>query len=350
MDYIKFVQDIEDRINSEAEDRLYSDWVKFADGNWEEEYFEPKRPAAPPSKVEWPDININDALQDDDLMLIDQLSKCNSMLNSQNGKLFHMRSNYGVGILPSLYGVERFIMPYETNTLPNVYPIAGGIDGIKKAIDNGTPDLNNGWGEKVFKFGEKMLEIKSKYPKIDKYIRVDHPDCQGPMDVCELLWGSEIFYEMYDRPELVHKLLRSVTDTYKAFLGKWFEFMPGTDNYHAYFGSLHKGLITVRDDSAMNLSGEMFDEFIFAYDQELYQHFGGGAMHYCGRGDHFISSACRIDGLNAVNLSQPHLNNMKTVLESAVNNKVCIFALSKEAINDAINQKIPLNGLINADS
>ena len=350
MDYTKFVQDIEDRINPEVEDRLYSDWVKFADGNWEEEFFEPKRPAAPASKVDWPDININDALLDDDLMLIDQLSGCNKMLSSKSGRLMQMRSNYGVGILPSLYGVERFIMPYETNTLPNVYPIAGGIDGIKKTIDSGTPDLNAGWGEKVFKFGERMLEIKSKYPKIDKYIRVDHPDCQGPMDVCELLWGSEIFYEMYDRPELIHGLLRNVVNTYKAFLDKWFRFMPGTDHYHAFFGALHNGLITVRDDSAMNLSEEMFHEFIFNYDQELYQHFGGGAMHYCGRGDHFIGAASRIDGLYAINLSQPHLNHMKTVLESAVNNKVCIISLDKKAVNEALEQNIPMNGLINADS
>ena len=65
--------------------------------------------------------------------------------------------------------------------------------------------------------------------------------------------------------------------------------MPGTDNYHAYFVPLHKGLIiTVRSDSAMNLSGRMFDEFIFDYDQELYQHFEGGAIHCCGRGDYFI--------------------------------------------------------------
>ena len=38
----------------------------------------------------------------------------------------------------------------------------------------------------------------------------------------------------------------------------------------------------------MNLSPDMFMEFIFPYNQRLFDIFGGGGDHFCGRGDHFI--------------------------------------------------------------
>ena len=36
---------------------------------------------------------------------------------------------------------------------------------------------------------------------------VEQPDLQGPMDNLELLWGSELFYALYDLPDEIHALL-----------------------------------------------------------------------------------------------------------------------------------------------
>ena len=349
MDYLKYVEDIEDRIDPETEDRLYADWVKFADGGWHEDFFAPHRPVKPSSISDWPKININDALNDYDLMLVNQLSICNMILHYGSGRLLFARSNYGVGILPSLYGVKPFLMPYESDTLPSVYPVKGGIYGIKTIIESGIPNLDSGYSKKVFEFGERLLNIQAKYPKIGKYLRIDHPDIQGPMDVCEMLWGSEIFYAIYDNASLLHKLLRNVTDSYIAFLRKWFELCPKTDNYHAYFGSLHKGSLTLRDDSAMNLSPGMFAEFISPYDGKIYETFGGGAMHYCGKGDHFIDLASNIKNLTAVNLSQPYLNDMETIFENTVEKGINIISLGKDAVKQAVERERPLRGLVSVD-
>lgn len=346
MNYTEYLEDIESRIDEKVEDALYNDWVTFAEGKWDEEYFNPKRSKKSLSKLEWPKININDAIKDYELMLINELSVSNNLLESGGSRLMHMRSNYGCGIMPSLYGAKNFIMPYETNTKPTVYPLEDGLDGINKAIDSGIPDLNTGWGGKVFGFGEIMMDIKHKYPKISKYIRIDHPDCQGPMDICELLWGFEMFYGLYDSVDLAHKLLRNITDTYKAFVDKWFKLCPNIDSYHAIFGALHKGQITIREDSANNLSPEMFDEFIFKYDEELFEHFSGGSLHYCGRGDHYIKKAASMNGLYAIDLSQPHLNDMEYIFKNTIDKDINILHLNSEAIQEAISRNRPLHGRV----
>jgi hypothetical protein len=49
-----------------------------------------------------------------------------------------MRANYGVGIVAGMFGAKPFLMPYETNTLPNVYPIEGGAEGIRRLLDENT--------------------------------------------------------------------------------------------------------------------------------------------------------------------------------------------------------------------
>ena len=50
-------------------------------------------------------------------------------------------------------------------------------------------------------------------------------------------------------------------------------------------------------------------------------------MHFCGRGDHFISSLCEIDSLHGINLSQPHLNDMDKILNAVTTNEKRIIAL-----------------------
>lgn len=341
-----YLNDIEERIDVDQEEQLYQDWITFAEGKWQEEYFDPKRTIKTPSKIQWPEININDALEDDDLMIISQFAMCSKELENGSGSIMSVRSNYGVGIIPSLFGVKKFVMPYEMNTLPNVHQLENGIEDIKRIIDSNIPDFSAGWGEKVFRLGKRYQEIREKYPKIGKYVRIDHPDAQGPMDLCELLWGSNLFLDLYDHPDLVHSFLRKITDTYKAFLEHWFSIVPNIDNYHAFFGSLHKGSITVRDDSAMNLSPAIFEEFIYPYDNEVLNHFNGGAIHYCGKGDHFSPYFSKMNKLYAVNLSQPSYNNKETIYQNTIDKGINLIALDSSTVKDALDNNRRLNGLV----
>ena len=58
----------------------------------------------------------------------------------------------------------------------------------------------------------------------------------------------------------------------------------------------------------------------------LFSRFGGGAVHFCGRGDHFISDLCSVPGLYAINLIQPHLNDMEKIYKNTVDRGIKLIA------------------------
>jgi hypothetical protein len=86
----------------------------------------------------------------------------------------------------------------------------------------------------------------------------------------------------------------------------------------------------------MNFSPEMFDEFIRPYDAELLRRLGGGAIHFCGRGDHYIRSAASIDGLLAMNLSQPSYNDMETIYSATVDRGIPLLGLDRSTAEQAL--------------
>ena len=332
MDLYKILNDIETRLDETEEEVVLSRWKSFADGTNESEPFQSPGRTPKPVGYDIPYIHINDAVKDEELMLISQFVSVLRALSEGHSGILTIRSNYGVGIIPTMLGAEPFIMPYDAHTLPNARHLSK--DKLERLAESDLPDFNAGFGASVLSVGEKFMEIKEKYPKIDKYVRIDHPDCQGPFDLCELLYGSDMFYEMYDNPDFIHVLLRKITDYYKAFMEHWFTLSPNTDGYHSYGSWMHKGTICLRDDSAMNLSPEFYEEFIFPYDRELLKHFGGGAIHFCGKGDHYIEKMCETEYLYGINMSQPHYNDMSVILRNTVNKGInlytCYFDMPKD--------------------
>ena len=326
---LALLEDIEARIDPETEEDYKSQWRDFLFDRFEGDIFSPVRKKTSASSVNFPRVeNINDALQSYDNMLRQQLEGVSDALGKKRSNLC-VRANYGTGILSSLFGAEIFVMPRHMNTLPTTRAL-NDIELIREKVEAGIPDLMNGFGERVFEFGELCAEVFEKYPKIKNYVNVYHPDLQGPLDICELLWGGEIFYAMYDEPELVHAMLRLVTDTYTAFIEKWFKMFPPSEEMNVHWGFLrHRDAIMLRNDSAMNLSPDFYREFAMPYDGELLKKFGG-AVHFCGRGDHYIEMLCSLPGLHGVQMSQPHLNDMEIIYKNTVDRGVKLLALKKD--------------------
>ena len=342
----KYLKDLESRINPEAEEDIYTKWKKFCDGEQNFEIFSPRRNTKKPPQIKWPDISINSALEDYESMALHQLKECSDIIAEGSGRLLTVRCNYGTGILSSIFGSELFIMDEELETLPTTKPIISDEDDIVELLEKGIPDLNHGLGGRVFKMAEKYKEIMEDYPKINQFVHIYHPDLQGPMDICELLLGSNLFTALIDNPELIKKLLQLITDTYLAFMQKWQEYVPCHKEYAFHWSMLHKGNIMLRDDSAMNLSPEMFGEFIRPYDQKLLSRFGGGAIHFCGKGDHFISNMTQMDGLYAINLSQPEYNDMEIIYKNTVDKGLKLIGLERKVAEKALEDGRSLNNCV----
>lgn len=311
---LALLDDIEKRIDPETEDDYYSQWEDFYNQRTDKKVFTPYRKKVSTPSVELKNIHINDALADLDLMIARELTDISKRLSARAPAL-GIRANYGTGIMTSLFGAEIFEMPRETNTLPTTKSF-GDTDKIRDIVEKGMPDLNVALGKKVLEFGEACAETFEKYPNIKKYVRVYHPDTQGPLDIAELLWGGEMFYEMYDDPDFVKDFMSLVTSTYKAFMDKWYEIIPMIRNgLNLHWSLMHKGTILLRSDSAMNLSSEFHREFSLPYDKELLDYYGGGCVHFCGRGDHYIQNLLELDNMYGINMSQPHLNDMEKIID-----------------------------------
>lgn len=348
IDITPYLEDLESRINPQVEDELLSKWKCFAQGQWSQGIFSPFRSREIPPSLEWPKISVNAALEDFDLMILQQLENCSGMIAGGGGGILSIRANYGVGILSTVFGAKPFIMDEKLNTLPNSHPLPGGMDAIRRILDAGVPDLRSGYGGRCLDMGRHYVKTFSRYPKISKYVQIYHPDLQGAMDLCELLWGSELFVDMLDEPELVHSFLKLITETYILFMREWQKIIPPSNGFACHWAMGHKGCIMLRDDSAMNLSPQMFEEFIRPYDQQLLNEFGGGAIHFCGRGDHYIEKLAQMKGVYAINLTQPEYNDMEVIFRNTVDKKICLLGLPRDTAEKALQEGRDLRGCVHS--
>lgn len=350
MDIQPYLTDLENRMDAATEEALFQEWVDFSDGKFAGDIFTPMRPKKKQPSLQWPHVLVNDALKSHEAMLLQQLETCSFFLAEGNGAIPCIRANYGTGILSSVFGPEVFYLEDKADTLPTTLPIEGGSEGMRRLLDAGPPDLDKGFGARVFETGEYFLETLKDYPTLSRCVHIYHPDLQGPMDVCELLWGAEMFTDLITDPDFAHQVLELITDTYSRFLRKWYDLVGWPDGHavhRVHWGLVHKGAIMLREDSAMNLSPEMFGEFIRPYDEKLLREFGGGAIHYCGRGSHYIHHIPEMDGgIYALNLSQPEYNDMDRIFDHTVEKGIPVIQLQREAAEKAIQQGRDLKGLV----
>ena len=345
MNLTPFLKDLEARIDPEQEDALAASWLRYADGKFEGNCFVPERVPSSPG-IEWPHVMTNDAISDLDTMVLQQLEICSNSLKNGTGELLSVRPNYGCGIIPSIFGAELFVMPYETDTLPATKPLKNGHDDLMAFIDSDRPDLQKGLAGLSFAFAERFLECTKDYPKIRKYVHIYNPDLQGPFPLAESLWGSDIYYDILDDPDDVLTVLSYLTDLYIRLLKEWKSSFPDFDGSHAVeWGLLHRGATVLRNDAVMNLSGDMYEELIRPYDARIFREFGG-IMHFCGRGHHYIRSASEIEGLYGFNLSQPDWNDMEIIYQNSVDKGLEIIGMPAYEVERAMKAGRPLRGLV----
>ena len=144
----------------------------------------------------------------------------------------------------------------------------------------------------------------------------------------------------------VRQLLELVTRTYVAFLREWETIVPMAADGNVHWGCYRRWKIMLRDDSAMNVSPDIFEEFIKPYDQHLLNECGGGAIHFCGRGDHFIAGMGQMTGLYAIHMTQPHLNDMDLILRNTVDKGINLIDLAPAGWEQAVANGRNLHGRV----
>ncbi len=311
----RYIEDIENRLNDEEEQRLLDGWECWCKRENKEGFEAALCRSKSGSRLEWPDVNINDTIGNDDLAIYRELKGVHGKLCAGSPYIHRIRGNFGVGNVASAFGAKPFIMPYAANTLPNV--LALGEEKLLAWLEKPLPAVTAGTLGDAFRISERYVELRKRYPKFAKYVRIEQPDLQGPMDNLELLYGSDLFYLFYDEPETVHALLNMVTDFLCNVMDRWLELLPENRGHANYFRHIDAGSMAVRDDSAMNLSPDFYSEFVAPYDGRLLKRYGG-IVHFCGRGDHYIDRLSQLEGLKGINMSQPHLNDMEKIFTHTI--------------------------------
>lgn len=342
----KYLQDLENRIDPQVEESLWGQWRAFADGRHAEEIFSPKRPRPVPPAVEWPHVLVNDALENDEAMALQQLELCSKALAEGSGALPAVRCNYGTAILPSLFGGQLYLMDRDIDTLPACRPLEGGAEAVKRLLDRGVPDPDAGLGAATFRMGRRFQQLFKDYARLAQYVSIYHPDLQGPMNVCEMLWGSSLYVDLYDKPDLVKDFLSLITETYIRFMRRWDEIVPPRGAYAVHWSMLHRGRIMVRNDASTNLSPAMYEEFARPCDERLLTELGGGGIHFCGRGDHLIAKIGQLPGLQAVNTTQPALNNVEAILAHTIDKQINLLGFDRDVAAQARQQGRSLRGRV----
>lgn len=271
-------------------------------------------------------------------MMYNEIVSFAGRLDVKDTTLPMLRANYGVGIVPSLFGLKCRIV---NNNMPWVDHV--GQDEVKNILKRGLPDYRSGYGARVIETYETFKEILSKYPKCSQAIKLYCPDHQGPFDIAHLIYGSDIYMDLYDEPELVQELLDLVTETYIDTVKHIKPYLSDEtgDGFCYQWGNIFPGSILIRNDSAVNLSPSMYLEFVKPYDERIMDAFGNVAMHYCGRADQWIHEMAKSDRIAGYNFG--HVPSLKYGMEfldyvepSLMKNKkpIVAYVLEKKELDE----------------
>ena len=248
-----------------------------------------------PQRENLPTYDLKEQFFDKEKMLYEQVW---GVLSIVGDTLPSVRANFGTGFLASVLGLEQEVfadkMPWLKKHLSK--------DEIKKL----TPEtLNPVWEMGLVPRAKEYMIFFQE--RLNGKAAVYLPDTQGPFDLAHLIRGNEIFTDIYDDPGFVHHLMRlstycyvEVTKCLKKVIAE-----PLNAGYHA--GCLYMDDCGVRscEDTTTLLSPDSVREFIVPYIREALSPFGGGWLHFCGKGEHLLETFLEIPEVKGINFGNP---------------------------------------------
>ncbi|MFB3825232.1 MAG: hypothetical protein ACE15B_00640 [Bryobacteraceae bacterium] len=223
---------------------------------------------------EWPPFPYRETLDDPEKALWNELLQPYVGVHLRDDRMLTVRPHFGSGTVASLFGARTVRFADE---VPWVEPL-GSNDAIRDLVARGIPDLEAGFGAKVFEW----LRVYRDYLAECPHVRIFLADTQGPLDTALLLWGPRIYFAMREDPALVHALLDLITETTIAFTRAEKEIAGEARDSIVHFWYRVPAGVRVVDDVAINISPAMYEEFSRPYNERIFAAFGGGYMHYCG--------------------------------------------------------------------
>ena len=270
---------------------------------------------------DWPQFPRSEFANDPGKMLVAELAEAYEGALLRDDRAYTVRADYGAVIIPSLFGCKYV---EEGNEMPWLEHLPS-LKAVEALIDAGMPELRAGLGRKVEETEQYFLEMIAPYEKLSQVVHVGCPDTQAPFNLAASIIGSQIYLAVYDNPGLVHTLLRLVTDTCLEFTKSHKRNVGEEMNKSYIMGWCTDGGIRIVDDSAVNLSEEMYREFCVPYNTQLSRAFDGFIGHFCGRGGQILEAMLSITGIRALNFGNPEMQDWNLVAAAASRSGACLL-------------------------
>ena len=260
------------------------------------------------SPDEWPIYGFDEIYENREKMLLNELRPVYIGAKLQDDRLYGIRANYGTGIIASIFGCE-------TRVFDNTLPIGIHVSPEKLAeiLESEEPDINSGIMPRVFETAGYFRQILSGYPKLSQVIGSQMFDIQGPFDNASIIWGSDIFYALYDNPDKVKLLCSKITNVIlkSAWRLRQIDNCPVQEHDGAWN---HLGGFCVRLDSCINLSAEHYTSISKPFDEQLLKAIGGW-IHFCGNANQWWKHLLDIPKLKGINPYQGEFYHLYELYE-----------------------------------
>ncbi|MFH1708575.1 MAG: uroporphyrinogen decarboxylase family protein [Planctomycetota bacterium] len=261
-----------------------------------------------PEQEQVPSFNLKEGFYDPEKMFLTQLRGMIACANGGGDAIPSMRANLGCGVVPTMLGVQSLVfddkMPWVREHLTDEQIMRLAVPDIRPAGDIAR-------AVDYMRLFQQWLAGRG---------RVYCADIQGPFDTAHIAYGDAIFYAMYDKPDLVHHLLRMSTraiivalEAMKAVNGE-----RRGESYHYNGLYMPTGGMKSSEDTTMLIAPDQIEVFSLPYLEECLNAVEGGYVHYCGKNDALFRFVMGRPCVRGVNFGNPDMHVYEMIMETCL--------------------------------
>ena len=278
------------------------------------------------------DYSYAKAFEDVDAMLCRELTAIgDNIINSVNisdDYPLQIRANYGIGIIASLFGAEILVID---DNMPWVRHLDD--KAFRAAITHGLPPLKGGIAAKVEDAYCRFADALKDYPKCHEAVKITQPDMQGPFDNLHLIRGSDVLYDIYDDPDMLHEALGLITETMIAYKRSTMPLLNDAagDGKIYIHGAIYGGQVLIKEDTAFaTISESSYEEFCAPYNKRIYEAFGGmGSLHFCGPSKAWHPGQVKLQNICCLNFGDPQMQDLFSVWEMLKEKRISVASFGE---------------------
>jgi len=204
----------------------------------------------------------------------------------------HLQPWFGVGVIATAFGTEYI---WKGNSAPQTHPVFRSVDELGRIE---TPEVGR------TKPMKEVLDRINWYREVTRdQLPISLTDTQSPCNTASLLVETnEFFVNVSLEPEKLAPLFKAITEVIINFSEMQLDAIGPNASLPGHQMLCHPSLkgISLSDDNMTMLSPKTYEETVVPYINMISEHFGGVAVHSCGRIAHCIPALKKVKGLQQV--------------------------------------------------